>query len=51
MLQIINPEDVDPNVGRFRNLVSTVVIPAKVGKKLFRILENLWFINSLLSYF
>ncbi|XP_017024906.1 nuclear inhibitor of protein phosphatase 1 [Drosophila kikkawai] len=26
---IINPEDVDPNVGRFRNLVQTTVVPAK----------------------
>lgn len=28
---IINPEDVDPNVGRFRNLVQTTVVPAKRG--------------------
>ncbi|KRZ77195.1 Translocation protein SEC63 -like protein [Trichinella papuae] len=27
--EIINPEDVDPNVGRFRNLVQTAVIPKK----------------------
>lgn len=26
---IINPEDVDPNVGRFRNLVQTTVVPPK----------------------
>lgn len=26
---IINPEDVDPNVGRFRNLVQTTVVPTK----------------------
>ncbi|XP_036334238.1 nuclear inhibitor of protein phosphatase 1 [Rhagoletis pomonella] len=26
---IINPEDVDPTVGRFRNLVQTTVVPAK----------------------
>ncbi|XP_068145282.1 nuclear inhibitor of protein phosphatase 1 [Drosophila tropicalis] len=26
---VINPEDVDPNVGRFRNLVQTTVLPAK----------------------
>ncbi|XP_077971592.1 nuclear inhibitor of protein phosphatase 1-like [Styela clava] len=26
---IINPEDVDPNVGRFRNMVSVQVIPSK----------------------
>lgn len=29
---IINPEDVDPNVGRFRNLVQTTVVPAKRGR-------------------
>lgn len=30
--EIINPEDVDPNVGRFRNLVQTTTIPiAKVN--------------------
>jgi nuclear inhibitor of protein phosphatase 1 len=27
---IINPEDVDPSVGRFRNLIETTVIPKKV---------------------
>lgn len=26
---IINPEDVDPSVGRFRNLIQTTVIPSK----------------------
>ncbi|KAH9421110.1 Nuclear inhibitor of protein phosphatase 1 [Dermatophagoides pteronyssinus] len=26
--EIINPEDVDPNVGRFRNLVQTSIIPS-----------------------
>lgn len=26
---IINPEDVDPNVGRFRNLIQTTVVPTK----------------------
>lgn len=26
--EIINPEDVDPSVGRFRNLVQTTVIPS-----------------------
>lgn len=26
---IINPEDVDPNVGRFRNLIQTTIIPTK----------------------
>lgn len=34
---IINPEDVDPSIGRFRNLVqTTIVIPNKVSiEKLF----------------
>nr|CAG4638489.1 EOG090X07CE [Cyclestheria hislopi] len=27
--EIINPEDIDPSVGRFRNLVQTTVIPSK----------------------
>uniref|UniRef100_A0A1I8MKF5 Nuclear inhibitor of protein phosphatase 1 n=1 Tax=Musca domestica TaxID=7370 RepID=A0A1I8MKF5_MUSDO len=26
---IINPEDIDPNVGRFRNLVQTTIVPVK----------------------
>ncbi|XP_067627931.1 nuclear inhibitor of protein phosphatase 1 [Eurosta solidaginis] len=29
---IINPEDVDPTVGRFRNLVQTTIVPAKRGR-------------------
>lgn len=29
---IINPEDVDPNVGRFRNLIQTTVVPTKRPK-------------------
>lgn len=30
--EVINPEDIDPNVGRFRNLVHTsLVIPTKVS--------------------
>jgi len=29
--QIINPEDIDPSVGRFRNLIRTTVIPNKVN--------------------
>jgi nuclear inhibitor of protein phosphatase 1 len=28
--EVINPEDIDPSVGRFRNLVHTTVIPTKV---------------------
>ncbi|KAK7508309.1 hypothetical protein BaRGS_00000548 [Batillaria attramentaria] len=30
--EIINPEDIDPSIGRFRNLVSTTVIPSKRAK-------------------
>lgn len=26
--EIINPEDIDPSVGRFRNLVQTTIIPS-----------------------
>lgn len=29
--EVINPEDVDPSVGRFRNLVQTTVVPSKVS--------------------
>jgi len=29
--EVINPEDIDPSVGRFRNLVQTTVIPTKVS--------------------
>ncbi len=28
--EIINMEDVDPSVGKFRNMVSTTIIPNKV---------------------
>lgn len=28
--EVINPEDVDPTVGRFRNLIQTTVVPSKV---------------------
>lgn len=28
--EVINPEDVDPSVGRFRNLIHSTVIPTKV---------------------
>ncbi|XP_076319997.1 nuclear inhibitor of protein phosphatase 1 isoform X1 [Tachypleus tridentatus] len=30
--EIINPEDVDPSIGRFRNLIQTAVIPHKKQK-------------------
>uniref|UniRef100_A0A1L8DN52 Nuclear inhibitor of protein phosphatase 1 n=1 Tax=Nyssomyia neivai TaxID=330878 RepID=A0A1L8DN52_9DIPT len=29
---IINPEDIDPTIGRFRNLVQTTVVPTKKAK-------------------
>ncbi|XP_073677535.1 nuclear inhibitor of protein phosphatase 1-like [Garra rufa] len=29
--EIINPEDVDPSVGRFRNMVQTAVVPIKLS--------------------
>lgn len=31
--EVINPEDVDPSVGRFRNLVHTTIVPSKVNIK------------------
>ena len=41
---IINPEDVDPSIGRFRNMVqTTIVIPNKV--------RTFFFINSFLYLF
>lgn len=30
--EIINPEDIDPSVGRFRNLIQTTVIPSAVKR-------------------
>ena len=29
--EIINPEDVDPSVGKFRNMIQTTIIPTKVS--------------------
>ncbi len=29
--EIINPEDIDPTIGRFRNMVQTTIIPTKVS--------------------
>lgn len=29
---VINPEDIDPNVGRFRNLIQTTIVPTKRAK-------------------
>lgn len=43
--EVINPEDVDPSVGRFRNLIHTTVVPSKVCTHLF-----LYYIN-LIIYF
>ena len=28
---VINPEDIDPSIGKFRNLVQTTVLPTKVS--------------------
>ena len=33
--EVINPEDIDPSVGRFRNLIQTTVVPSKVSIYLF----------------
>ena len=30
--EIINPEDVDPSIGKFRNMIQTTIIPTKVNK-------------------
>lgn len=38
--EIINPEDVDPSVGRFRNMVETTVIPRKVRRIFVSILQE-----------
>ena len=32
---VINPEDVDPSIGKFRNSCSVTIIPAKVFKNRF----------------
>ena len=32
---VINPEDVDPSIGKFRNSCSVTIIPAKVSKNRF----------------
>ncbi len=35
-VDIINPEDIDPSIGRFRNMISTsIVIPNKVFLQTF----------------
>lgn len=31
--EIINPEDIDPSIGRFRNLIQTTVIPASIKRQ------------------
>lgn len=31
--EIINPEDVDPSIGRFRNLIQTTIIPSSLQKR------------------
>ena len=37
--EVINPEDIDPTIGRFRNLVQSTVIPS--SKKVSRIRKNI----------
>lgn len=29
---VINPEDIDPSIGRFRNLVSSTVVPVQAKR-------------------
>ena len=31
--EVINPEDIDPSVGRFRNMIESTVIPKKVRSR------------------
>lgn len=38
--EIINPEDVDPTVGKFRNLIQTAVIPKRQKKARFEAFRN-----------
>lgn len=33
--EIINPEDIDPTIGRFRNLVQTTVVPSSIKRAKF----------------
>lgn len=33
--EIINPEDVDPSIGRFRNLIQTTVVPSTIKRAKF----------------
>ena len=32
--EIINPEDVDPSIGKFRNMIQTTIIPTKVSSEI-----------------
>lgn len=38
--EIINPEDIDPTIGRFRNLVYTTVIPTKRARQYMEDTDN-----------
>lgn len=38
--EVINPEDIDPTIGRFRNLVHTTVIPTKRQRQYIEDTEN-----------
>lgn len=33
--EIINPEDVDPSIGKFRNMIQTTIIPTKVNMAVY----------------
>jgi hypothetical protein len=45
--EIINPEDVDPSVGRFRNLIQTTVVPSKVYIYIINLLIFIYVIQHL----
>lgn len=47
--EIINPEDIDPSIGRFRNLVQTTVIPA--SNKRQKLGDSLGMLHNALSDF
>lgn len=49
--QIINPEDIDPSVGRFRNLIRTTVIPNKVQILLILLLVMITYLRLYTNFF
>lgn len=38
--EIINPEDIDPSIGRFRNLIHTTVVPTSVKKARYGVVDS-----------